>query len=527
LKNRSQTPEKSLEDKIWQLADQNRIKEAVATCQQLNQLYPEYASGWHSTSQLALRLNNPTMALKAINRAVGLQAEHTGWLLQQANCLMRLGRSREARPLVISLAAGKMASGWQYATLALLLSRLELQEEAAEQYRCAIALEPNHADHYYNLATVQRFLGDFAASEANLDRAIALNPGEFEAYSLRSQLRKQTPDNNHVAELEQLLEKGVGEPRGEVRVLHALAKELEDLGQAHRSFACLKRGATLRRSLMRYDVANDLQTMDAISAHFDAAQFDRKRQGYDNGEAIFILGMPRTGTTLVERIIGSHSDVHAAGELNNFAIELTRLAGQPGLTREALVARSTQLDFAALGRNYIESTRPATGHSPRFIDKMPLNFLYAGLIHLALPQARLIHLERHPLDTCYAIYKTLFQDAYPFSYTLEELGRYYVAYHRLMQHWQSVMPGVIHTVSYEQVVQHTETQSHALLAACGLPWQEQCLRFYDNPQSSTTASASQVRMPVYHSSLNRWRQYREQLQPLIDILHTAGINLND
>lgn len=527
MKSHSPTPEKSLEDKIWQLADQNQIKQAVATCQQLNQLYPEYASGWHSTSQLALRLNNPTMALKAINYAVGLQPKHTGWLLQQASCLMRLGRSREARPLVTSLAAGKMASGWQYATLALLLSRLELQKEAAEQYRRAITLEPNRAEHYYNLATVQRFMGDFAASEANLNRAISLNPDEFEAYSLRSQLRKQTPQDNHVAELEALLKKGVSEPRGEVRVLHALAKELEDIGQTQRSFAYLKRGADLRRSLMRYDVANDVQTMEAISQHYGASQFDRDIQGYDNNQAIFILGMPRTGSTLVERIIGSHSDVHAAGELNNFAIELTRLAGKPGLTKEELVQRTTQVDFAALGQNYIESTRPATGLTPHFIDKMPLNFLYAGLIHLALPQARLVHLERHPLDTCYAIYKTLFQDAYPYSYKLEELGHYYVAYYRLMQHWQRVIPGVIHTVRYEQVVQDTDTQSHALLAACGLPWQDQCLRFYDNPQSSTTASASQVRMPVYTSSLNRWRDYPDQLQPLIDILHAAGIPLDD
>tara|TARA_R110001592_G_scaffold336960_1_gene622824 strand:- start:99008 stop:100573 length:1566 start_codon:yes stop_codon:yes gene_type:complete len=520
-------PEKTLEDTIWQLVDQNQIKQAVAACQQLNQQYPEYASGWHSTSQLALRLNNPTMALQAINRAVNLQPEHSGWLLQQANCLMRLGRGREARPLVTSLAEDEMASGWQCASLALLLSRLELQEEAAHQYSRAIALEPDSAEHYYNLATVQRFLGDFDASETNLTRAIALNPKEFEAYSLRSQLRQQTPEHNHVAELEALLKNGVGEPRGEVRILHALAKELEDLAQPQRSFAYLKSGADLRRRLMRYEVASDIQTMEAIQQHYGPAQFDRGIQGYDNDEAIFILGMPRTGSTLVERIIGSHSDVHAAGELNNFAIELTRLAGQPGLAREELVARTTQVDFTTLGQNYIESTRPATSFKPRFIDKMPLNFLYAGLIHLALPRARLIHLERHPLDTCYAIYKTLFQDAYPFSYKLEELGRYYVAYHRLMQHWRAVMPGVIRTVRYEHVVQDTETQSRPLLEACGLPWQQQCLRFYDNPQSSTTASATQVRMPVYSSSLDRWREYREQLQPLINILDAAGIAVHE
>ena len=158
---------------------------------------------------------------------------------------------------------------------------------------------------------------------------------------------------------------------------------------------------------------------------------------------------------------------------------------------------------------------------------MPLNFLYAGLIHLALPQARIINLQRHPLDTCYAIYKTQFQDAYPFSYDLQELGQYYVAYHQLMQHWQRVMPGVIHTVQYEQLVRTQRRRAAPCCRFADLPWQDRCLRFYDNPDSSTTASASQVRMPVYASSLGRWRDYREQLRPLIDILQRAGIAIDD
>ena len=158
---------------------------------------------------------------------------------------------------------------------------------------------------------------------------------------------------------------------------------------------------------------------------------------------------------------------------------------------------------------------------------MPLNFLYAGLIHLALPGARIINLQRHPLDTCYAIYKTLFQDAYPFSYDLAELGQYYIAYHRLMQHWQQVLPGVIHTLRYEHLVEDTDARSRALLAFCGLPWEERCLRFHANPDASTTASASQVRMPVYTSSLGRWRDYRDQLQPLARMLREAGIEFDD
>ena len=516
-----------LEDQAWQLLERGEVKQAVASCRLLNQRYPDYAPGWHSTSQIALRLNNRAVALEAINRALQLQADNPGYLLQQANCLMRLGRTHEARPLLAALAGRDLETGWQYATLGLLLSRLDLQAEALRQYQRAIELEPARAEHHYNLATVQRFLGDMDASEASLDRAIALNPREYEAYSLRSQLRRQSAQRNHIAQLEQLLDSGIEDPRGELRVQFALAKELEDVGEPGRSFTHLQRGNKLRRSLMRYDIDTDVDTMAAIRQHFDAELFAGHIPGHDSAEPIFILGMPRTGTTLVERILGSHSAVYAAGELNNFAIELTRLAGAPGLSREELVARTRAIDFAALGRNYIESTRPATGARARFIDKMPLNFLYAGLIHLALPGARIINLQRHPLDTCYAIYKTLFQDAYPFSYDLAELGQYYIAYHRLMQHWQQVLPGVIHTLRYEHLVEDTDARSRALLAFCGLPWEERCLRFHANPDASTTASASQVRMPVYTSSLGRWRDYRDQLQPLARMLREAGIEFDD
>lgn len=527
MKTTPETPARTLQEQVWQLLDQGRVRQAAAACQRLTQDYPGYAPGWHSASQLAQRLNNFAVALEAIGRAVALEPDNPAWLLQQANCLMRLGRTREAYPLATALAERRLETAWQCATLGLILSRLELQAQALRQYQRASELEPRQAEHYYNLATVQRFLGDFAASEANLDRAIALNPREYEAYSLRSQLRKQSPAHNHVAELETLLAAGVDDPRGEVRILFALAKELEDLAETARSFAYLQRGASLRRRLMRYEVEGDVRTMQAIAERYDAGMFDGRIAGFDSPEPVFILGMPRTGTTLVERILGCHTEVQAAGELNNFAVELTRLAGAPGQSREELVARSREIDFAQLGRRYIESTRPGTGRSARFIDKMPLNFLYAGLIHLALPRARIINLQRHPLDTCYAIYKTQFQDAYPFSYDLRELGQYYVAYHRLMQHWQRVMPGVIHTLQYEELVRDTEAQSRALLSFCGLPWQDRCLRFYDNPDASTTASASQVRMPVYASSLGRWRDYREQLRPLADVLQQAGIAIDD
>jgi hypothetical protein len=328
-----------------------------------------------------------------------------------------------------------------------------------------------------------------------------------------------------------MLEKGIDDPRGAVQVCFALAKELEDLGESERSFHYLKMGADARRSLMKYDVSRDVSTMSVIRDTFGPNLFDGSIPGHDSPEPIFVLGLPRTGTTLVERILASHSDVYAAGELNNFSLlmsqQVKQLAGDKKLTRDEMVQMSAKLNFQDLGAAYIESTRPLTGSTARFIDKLPLNYLYVGLIHLALPNAKIIVLNRDSLDTCYAIYKQLFTNAYPFSYRLDELAEYYVAYHRLMEHWQTVLPGKIHKIDYESLVNDIDGESRKLVEFCNLEWQEQCLKYYENKEASTTASTVQVRQPVYQSSVGKWRRVREQMQPVVDIIQRAGIEFDN
>ena len=280
---------------------------------------------------------------------------------------------------------------------------------------------------------------------------------------------------------------------------------------------------------MQYSIDTDLGIMDKIRSVYTSALFDGHVGGCDAEDPIFILGMPRTGTTLVERILDSHPQVQSAGELNNFSLELIRLVKESATsapsTRLDFVAASAAIDFAKLGAAYVQSVRPLRDDSPRFIDKLPFNFLYAGLIHLALPRARIVNLQRHPLDTCYAVYKQLFRDAYPFSYDLTELAQYYVAYDRLMRHWNDVMPGAILTLRYEDVVADIEGSTRCLLQYCGLPWDDACLRFHENRRASTTASATQVRQPLYDSSVGKWRRVKRQLQPARQILERAGIAL--
>lgn len=518
---------KLLEKRVWDSLGKNDFRQAVADCKQLNTQFPAFASGWHTASHLAMKVSNPPMALAAIEKALAIEPDNTTWLLQKGLCLTKLGNMVSLDEVVEILTSRKMKTAYQYSSLGMLFSRLERRDEAVKQYEKAAQLEPHEAKHFYNLACVQRTLGDVAAAERNFDKTVGLDPSDYEAYKARSELREQTSDNNHVAELESRLKAGIEDSRGQVYICFALAKELEDLGEADRSFHYLKTGCDTRRRHMQYDVQRDLDTMAAIQETFGRGLFEASKDGDANDEAIFILGMPRTGTTLVERILGSHSEVFAAGELNNFAVQMTaqvrKKVSDPKVSRDDLVKLSAGLDFQKLGEAYIESTRPFTGHTARFIDKMPLNYLYIGLIHLALPKAKIINLKRNPLDTCYAVYKQLFVDAYPFSYDLDELGRYYIAYYRLMEHWNSVLPGVIHTVEYESLVDDLETHARALLEFCDLDWQPQCLNFHESTEASTTASTTQVRRPVYKSSVGKWRSYEKQLQPLISVLEAAGI----
>ena len=236
------------------------------------------------------------------------------------------------------------------------------------------------------------------------------------------------------------------------------------------------------------------------------------------GQPIFIVGLPRSGITQVERILGSHPGVHPAGELNEFSQALfdavIRTANTTSLERRDLIARSAKVDFAALGREYLERTRPATHSKPHFTDKMPLNYLYCGIIRRALPNARIVHLTRHPLAVCHAMYKTLFKDVYPFSYKLEEIGRYYIAYRKLMTHWQTTLPGAIHELGYESLVADPPGEIRRLFAFCGLEWEE---------TGPWTLRAPQVRQSLYDPS--QWRNYAPQLEGLRSQLVAAGIEV--
>lgn len=399
------------------------------------------------------------------------------------------------------------------------LSRAGDQAGALRAYEQAIALAPGEPHYLFNRATVRRFLGDLEGAEADYDRVVALRPRDYEAHLNRSELRTQTPLRNHIGSLEALLSEGRADWLGKVRLRYALAKEYEDLGQHERSFLHLSDGAALRRQHLRYDIARDEATVEwIIQAHTKSAGAPEGAPG-----PIFIVGLPRSGSTLIERILSSHSRVRAGGELPHFTLALIAAAGAHK-TREELIRQSALLDFNALGQDYLRRVRSHGIAVDCFTDKMPLNYLYCGLIRWALPAARIVHVKRHPMAACYAIYKTLFQDGYPFSYDLQELARYYIAYRRLMRHWTRTLPGAIHELRYEDLIADSDRETRRLLEFCGLEWQEACAEFHNNTTPSTTASAAQVRRPLYATSVSQWRHYRKQLAPLERQLHEEGID---
>jgi hypothetical protein len=310
----------------------------------------------------------------------------------------------------------------------------------------------------------------------------------------------------------------------------ALAKECEDLGDYPAAFEHYSRGKAVGHDARRRSIERDEAIFERLMQSFPAAPVQTSPG--DPGDApIFIIGMPRTGTTLLDRILSSHPDVHSAGELEVFPAILQRASGSsmPILLDPQLPVRVSGLDWQRLGADYLAATQSHAGHAPHFIDKLPHNFLYAGFIARALPNAKIVCLRRDPMDTCLGNFRHLFEQEssyYDYAFDLRDTGRYYVGFDRLMRHWQRVFPGRIFELHYEELVESQEAVTRQLLDFCGLPWNDACLQSERNASPVNTPNAWQVRAPVYRSALGRWKHYEPQLRELRELLEGSGIALN-
>jgi tetratricopeptide (TPR) repeat protein len=466
-------------------------------------------------------------ALEHLNRAVAIETENAEYAAYFARALAmscRYGRALQVANIAYALTP---ADPLTLDVLGGVYMQCNALERASAMFRKAVAALPNHASCRFNAAVTATFTGNLVAAEAHFDACIARQPTYWPAYGLRSRLRRQTADSNHVGAMLELLTAHAVDVDAQIHLHSALAKECEDLGDCAAAFEHMRLGKAAARTRVDYRPEQDRAMVDALIAAFPTAVSNDS--GYGSDEPIFVVGMPRSGTTLVERILSSHPDVYSAGELTDFGTQLCRLApaGAPARPCPELIAQSHRYDWHLLGLRYVDATRPQTALKPRFIDKLPHNFFNLGLIAKALPKAKIICLRRHPLDTCLSNFREAFAENSAFhgySFDLLNIGRFYIQFDRMMAHWNTVLPGRILQVDYENLVAEQEATTRRLLAHCDLEWHDACLDFQNNPSAVATASTVQVRESMHRRAVGRWEKFRPWLGPLEELLRSAGID---
>lgn len=537
-------------DKLLALYAGGEYREALAAAQAMTQRYPKFGFGWRAQGELCRLTGDSAAALVSLQQAVALSPEDADARNDLGIVLGELGRIQDAKSSFrIALRLNPDLAPAHY-NLGNALRKLDRLDEAGASYRNALAISPDLLLAHGNLANVLAQSNRPDEAEQSYLRALALEPGYGEALLGLGNLYK---DQGRIVEARALYLRALAGGQDSLKVRYNLAltgkvaaddenfAEFVKISRSQRSGAIeLSREQMIWLHFALGKCYDDIADYPAASVHFSAG-CGLKRAGivYDpddfSGQVsriirlfskemlarlcgsgdpsdvpVFILGMPRSGTTLTEHILASHPDVYGAGELS----DLMDIAGQLGQRLS-----DTQLDPAALrawGGRYAAGLKAIAPHALRVTDKMPANFLAMGLIHLMLPNAKIIHVRRSPADTCLSCYTQLFTDGQEYSYDLNDLARYYVDYARLMDHWRSVLPaGAFLEVDYEAIVADQHALTRRIVEYCGLQWRDECIDYYKSDRDVRTASAMQVRQPLYTSSVGRWKNYRELLAPLL------------
>lgn len=535
--------------------------------QQILAKTPEYHPALHSLALLANLDNKPAVAIDLLQKAIVLCSSSSLYYRNIGEIY------RRSRQLEKAIDAGRQAiklnpedDDARY-NLGVALSDQREYEAAADCYRQVLGNNPTHGYAWNNLGAALDKSGDKAGAEVAYTKAVKTDPGNAEAqnnlgaiYSEQgkldearqcfetaikvqatfisahhnlSSLKTYTPNDPHLTLLESLAcEPPKQTMDSHVRYYFALGKARQDIGQYDRAFAAYSIGNRLKREQLPYNDSRTNIIKQNIMQVFDADFFKHQQhtvsqtnKAQTEKTPIFIVGMPRSGTTLIEQIISSHPEVYGAGELADLSKVIVDVLGN---VREASFSKRaaalSRQDYQQMAESYIQRVWALSPDSAYITDKMPPNFLFLGLIHMMFPHARIIHSMRDPMDSCLSCYARLFNETMDFAYDLNDLGHYYVHYMELMTHWGKVLPkGTILDVSYEDVVADSTTQSRRMLEYIGLPWDESCLTFYKNKRHVKTASIAQVRQPIYDSSVGRWKQFGDNLDPLLTIVgHYRG-----
>ena len=544
-----------------------RFAEAEQAYRRAIELQPNFADAWNNLGTCLRELKRPDEAEAVYRKALAFNPNNPDALDNLALALKDLERLDEAaelmrRALVIEQRVDKFhmhyasilldqhkideAAAAAERALALnpdnhdvanMMGRVDFErgnlDAALKHYRRALALKPDLADAYNNMGNVLKELGELDEAQQAYLEALRLDANFTGIYVNLADSKKFAPGDPHLAAMEALAAKTEGLSKTDrMQLDFALGKAYADVKDYGRSFEHLLAGNAAKRATISYDEKTAMVLFDQIEAAFTPELIAEKSDGGDpSSMPIFVIGMPRSGTTLVEQIIASHPQVHGAGELKTFNDVVLTVHGPDGKTIPypdfvpALAAgplKQIGSRYLALVRDLVSRSDGEKKDAPYVTDKMPSNYYFAGLIHLALPNAKIIHTMRDPVDTCISCFSKLFAGEQNHTYDLGELGRYYKRYQQLMAHWRRVLPpGRIFDVRYEDVVADVEGEARRIIAHCGLPWDDRCLAFHETRRPIRTASATQVRQPIYKSAVGRWRVYEQQLGPLLIALNGA------
>jgi len=408
-------------------------------------------------------------------------------------------------------------SGTWLTDLAMMVSTIGANDLAMEMLDLAIIREPNNPQTRYFRGVVQMFFGDMEASERELELSIAKAPGLTQAHWVLSRLRKQTEDANHVERMRALIPRVPRGSESDSYLAFALHNELHDLGRHADSWQALQHGCRCKRQLTPHDRTDARRMYDGLVALADEQFVQPVAQPEGTFVPVFIVGMHRSGSTLLEQLLGGHPMVADGGETYAFTTQMRYAADyrNKGVVDAELVRRAANVDYGLVGRRFDEATAWRAKGMPYLTEKLPSNFLNLGFIAKALPQARILHMVRDPLDTCFSNLRTMFSDVNTFSYDQQELAEWYGQYRQLMAHWHKVMPGRILDVHYDALVEDPEGVMRGVLEFCGLPW-DAAATTLEGAGAVATASSPQMRGGIIKNRKAAWSPYEKQLQPLIE-----------
>jgi tetratricopeptide (TPR) repeat protein len=432
-----------------------------------------------------------------------------------SHTLLAAGRLAEAERATLELLKFEPENPQNWVALGTVYTRLLRQRDALAAFEEASRLKPTLVALRHSIGHLYKTLGQRAECEKAYHECLAMDPGFGDAYWSLADLKTYSFSDSEIAAMRKLLADGSGE--GQAQLHFALGRAHEQRSDYSGAFYHYAAGNALRRKTSPFNIGSFEAKSRRVMTSFNG-RFIRESEGLGckDGSPIFIVGLPRSGSTLVEQILASHSSVEATMELPNILAmvrEFDHLDGQSDAYPESVPATGRER-LASLGIRYLDETRQIRDGRSRFIDKMPNNFSHVGLIHAILPNATLIDVRRHPMDACFSTFKQHFAEGQSFSYDLDDLGRYYRCYLSLMDHWDAVLPGKVLHLQYEELVRDPETLIRRLLEHCGLPFEAACMSFHESKRPVRTASSEQVRQPLYASGIGHWKHFANELEPL-------------